>query len=98
MMLLKLTRCAENGSYEEPEFSITEKSIHTSSPSLRNLGADTKANAKILSWLGLLTLVNTKVSPERTLLTRANWTGISAYPVAKENFRLMEDSLKNQTN
>lgn len=44
---------------------------HTSSPSLLNLGASTKAKLSSRSWAALLREVNTSVSPEVTLLTLA---------------------------
>ena len=43
----------------------------TSSPSLRNLGALTKAKLSVLSSAGFWRLVRTNVSPERTFLTFA---------------------------
>jgi curli biogenesis system outer membrane secretion channel CsgG len=48
-----------------------ENVLLTSSPSLRKGGALTKARLNVLSWLGLLTLTRTSVSPESTLLTFA---------------------------
>jgi len=48
-----------------------ENVLLTSSPSLRKRGALTKARLNVLSWLGLLTLTRTRVSPESTLLTFA---------------------------
>lgn len=51
-------------------------SSHTSSPSLRSRGADTYAKLSVRSWLRLVTCDRSRVSPDRTALTRAS-RGIS---------------------
>lgn len=62
-----------------PATDIESRDVLTSSPSLRNLGALTKARLSVLSWPGLLTLVRTSVSPDRTLLTFACEIGIMKF-------------------
>lgn len=46
--------------------------VLTSSPSLRSLGAATKAKLRVRSWEGFLMLCRMRVSPESTCLTFAS--------------------------
>lgn len=58
------------------EISHRWQVLLTSSPSLRSRGALTKARLNVRSWLGLLTALSIRVSPEGTLLTFACEIGI----------------------